>query len=648
MDDSLELFSAFGNVALALVLALVALAAWAACRRLPRPPRRAIALGAPLAVGATLVVGAHLALAGLGEPQAVIVRIDPAAVTSHLRWTAPQRRRIALASLSPLHRARVKALFDGPRRITGPFPPTDDRGVDRVRAWLRDRGECALTARLDRLLGAFERAAETRCERPGAVREAAEAALALGDVARAWATVEGHREAIGDGFDGRLLALHPRPPEAALATLPATSSRERALWACVFARLEQRVRDDRDPARWTPLLASPLAACRILAATAPPRRDAEALRALHQLPAQALRAWPSTLTTARSLLALSGAVTPLPCPARHAAALDGAWLARYPDVAATLRGALAREPCPLTVTRQWFPVTQALAAFEADDPTSPGLPRHEDLTVAWQLVDLAWERARTTLDPRLTRRRRAALERSFRGALAPVVAWSVGRLDAAWADGSPWPRGFTWPSVLLALDAQPRRESGDLEAILRAFTIPHHAVSSMKRWDHEALRAPANHPTLDAWIDYWRTGEFAPPHAAPSWLRDDAMRALAAAVEESERALVIARLGEPSLRNAERLSVIAYRLAGDHRPLEPWLRRAWASLEPSTLPLAAWEDALHTLHTCALRLRLATLRSDLEAALLRVRRLRREGDGFVQAVLDGPRPEAVPDDDERE
>jgi len=646
MDDTLELFSAFGNVAFALLLALVAGSTSFAVRRLARLRRAGFVLASALLFTVMVVGGASAALDRLGAVPFVIERVDAATITSVRQWRSTQRTLIALASLSPLHRSHVKALFDGPRRITEPFPPSSPAGVVRLRTWLRARGDCALEARLDRRLGDFERAASTGCTRPGAAREAAEAALATGDVARAWSLLEAHRAEVRDGFDARLLALHPAPPDGALSLLPAVAPHERARWACILARIQQRLRGDRDATFWTPMLTSPSVACRILAATAPPRRDAEALRALTRLPTAELRTWSTALAAARVLIAVSGRLDPVPCPSRRIAALDAGWLVRHPSVAAMLRDALRREGCPFVMARVWFPTTQALAAFEAGDPT--GQPTtFEDLAVGWQLVDGAWERARTLFDARFSRRRRADLERSFRGALAPLVAWSVARLDRAWADGTPWPQGFSWPSVLTTLDALPRRTGWDHEPVLRAFDIPHHALGTVKRWELDALRVPANHPTLHAWIDYWRTGEFIAPHGAPPWLRDEAMRALVAAVAESDETLLHERLGDATLRNAERLAVVAYRIEARARgALEPWLRRAWGALDPASMPLASWEDALQTLHACALRLRLLTLRRDLETTLVRVRRIRAEGDGFVHAVIDGPRPGSPePDDD---
>jgi len=649
MDASLELFSAFGNVTFAALVALAAALAWRVARSSTRAARVAAPSAVALVVAAGLVASAHLALRGLGAPLLAVERVDGATTVFLRRWSAAQRRLLLRASLSPLHRGAVKALFDAPRRVTEPFPPLDAAGVARLRAWMRARGDCALEALLDRRLGDFERAAAARCDRAGAARESAEAALATGDVERAWTLLAPRRAEVRDGFDARLLTLLPRPDDGALSTLPNVPAHERPLWACVMARVQQRLRGDGDAAFWTPVLASPLAACRILAATAPARRDPEALRALTRLPVAALRAWPATLSAARALLAVSGKLEAVPCPARRVAALDAAWLARYPSLAATLRHELRREGCAFVMTRVWFPTTQALAWFEAGDPDGGAMASFEDLVVGWQLVDGAWDRVRTVLDPRFSRRRRAALARSFRGSLGPVVSWSVGRLDVAWAEGTPWPRGFSWPSALTTLDALPRRDTFAHEPLLRALDLPHYAVRTVKRWDLDTLRVPAHHPVLDAWIDYWRTGEYAPAHDAPTWLRDAGMRAVADATVEGDASAVRERLGAPSLHAAEQLAAVAYRLQGDMRTFEPWLRRAWASLDPGAAPLGQWEDALQTLRTCALRLRLAGLRRDVEAALVRVRRMRREGDGFVQAVIDGPRPAPPePDDDEGE
>jgi hypothetical protein len=649
MDDSLELFSAFGNLAFAALVALAAALTWAAARRLPRARRVAAVAVVALVLAAGLIASAHLALRDLGAPTFVVERIAGACFVSVRRWSAPQRVLLVRASLSPLHRRAVKALFDAPRLVTEPFPPLDVAGIARLRGWMRGRGDCASEALLDRRLGDFERAASARCDRTGAARESAEAALATGDVARAWTLLAPRRSEVTDGFDGRLLTLHERPDDGALSTLPRVAPHERPLWACVMARVQQRLRGDRDATFWTPMLASPLAACRILAATAPARRDPDALRALTRLPVAALRAWPTTLSAARALLAVSGKLEAVPCPVRRVPALDAAWLARYPSLAATIRHELRREGCAFVMMRVWFPTTQALASFEAGDPEGGAMEAYEDLTVAWQLTEASWDRVRTLLDPRFSRRRRAGLARSFRSGLGPVVSWSVGRLDAAWADGSPWSRGFAWPSALTVLDALPPRDTFAHEPFLHALDIPHYAVRTVKRWDLDVLRVPAHHPVLDAWIDYWRTGEFAPAHDAPVWLRDDSMRAVADAAAEGDVATVLGRLGPPSLHGAEQLAAVAYRLQGDLGAFDPWLRRAWGSLDPGAMPLREWEGGLQTLRTCALRLRLASLRHDVEAALVRVRRMRREGDGFVQAVLDGPRPAPPePDDDEGE
>ncbi len=126
------------------------------------------------------------------------------------------------------------------------------------------------------------------------------------------------------------------------------------------------------------------------------------------------------------------------------------------------------------------------------------------------------------------------------------------------------------------------------------------------------------------------------------------MQRLVAAVEEGDGDGAARALGEPTAHNAERLAVVAYRLHGDSGRFEAWLRRAWGSVDPFAGPLGAWEGDLQTLRTCALRLRLPALRSELDRAIVGVRRARRGSDPFVQAVLDGPRPPptVVDDDDE--
>jgi hypothetical protein len=651
MYDSLELFSAFGNVAFA-ALALLAsaltftLSAWFV--RAPRRAALAASLTAALVTAAALTASAAHALRTLGDASVEVERADATKITSLRRWTVAQQRRIALASMSPLHRGAVRRLFERPLRFEEPFPPADPASLARLRAWTRARGECGLDALLDRRDGDFERAASTPCARPDGARQAAEAALATGDVERAWSLIATSRAAVHDGFDARLLTLLARPPSDALATLPAVPAHERPAWACVMERLRQRALGDRDVEVWTPLLASDSAACRILAATAPARRDAASLRALSRLPIPAQRAWRTQLTASRVVIALSGRLDPVPCLSRRIAAVDAAWLARYPSIAEDLLRDARDEGCAFVMDRVWFPAMQSVAWNAWGDPERPSMEPFEDLIVGWQLVDGAWDRMHTLLDPRFTRSKRAQLERAFRNALGPVSSWAVARLDVAWAGGEAWSGGFSWPSVMASLDALPRREGWDHEPMLRAHDIPHYAVRLAKRWDLDVARVPAHNPVLDAWVDYWRTGTFAPAHDAPPWLRDASMLRVAAAADEGDARDVLRALGDPTIQHAEQLAVVAYRLRGDTARFEPWLRRAWGSLDPFAAPLATWEDALQTLRTCALRLRIAGLRRDVEAALVRVRALRHDRDGFIQAVLDGPRPAPPPTDDDAE
>ncbi len=468
----------------------------------------------------------------------------------------------------------------------------------------------------------------------------------MGDVDRAWGLIAGSRAEVRDGFDARLLTLMERAPAEALATLPAVPAHERPAWACVMERLRQRAQGDRDVEVWTPMLTSDSAACRILAATSPARRDTASWRAISRLPIPAMRAWRTQLTAARVTIALSGRLDPVLCPERRIAAVDPAWLSRYPSIAEELLRDVRDEGCAFVMNRVWFPAMQSVAWNAWGDPERPSMEPFEDLIVGWQLVDGAWDRVHTLLDPRFTRSRRAQLERSFRGALGPVSSWAVSRLDAAWAEGAPWPGGFSWPSVIAPLDTLPRRNGWDHESMLRAHDIPHYAVRMVKRWDLDVVRVPAHNPVLDAWVDYWRTGTFAPAHDAPAWLRDASMQHVAATVDEGRAADVLTALGDATLQHAEQLAAVAYRVRGDTRVFEPWLRRAWGSLDPFAAPLASWEDALQTLRTCAMRLRLPDLRRDVEATLVRVRRMRHDRDGFIQAVLDGPRPTPPPPDDD--
>lgn len=168
----------------------------------------------------------------------------------------------------------------------------------------------------------------------------------MGDAGRAWGLLEAHRAAVRDAFDARLLALMERLPDGALSTLPAVAPHERRLWACVLARVQQRLRrrprrrvldpDAREPAGRLPRprrhgARAPRPGGAPRAHAAPARRAA---RVAHD-------------ARPRVLLAVSGRLEPVPCPARRVAALDAAWLTRYPAVAAALQREMHRVGCPL-------------------------------------------------------------------------------------------------------------------------------------------------------------------------------------------------------------------------------------------------------------------------------------------------------------
>ncbi len=364
MYDSLELFSAFGNVVFAAIVLLASGGTFALARRRAAGsllPSLAAAAVAALSTAAVVMASAEWSWRHLGPPAVDIETADLTRVVSLRRWSVSQQRRIAWASISPLHRADVRAIFQRPLRVEERFPPEDPASRARLRAWASRRLRCELEAALDRRDGDFERAASTQCARPGGARQAAEAAFAMGDVERAWTLIAPARSDVHDGFDARLLTLLDRPPLDALATPPAVPARERAMWLCVMERLRQHALGDRDAEVWTPLLASDSAACRILAATSVSRRDTASLRSLTRLPAAALRAWRAPRSAARARIAVSGRLDPMLCPARRVAAVDAAWLSRYPTLAEELLRGSRGEGCAYVMDRGWFPAMHALA-----------------------------------------------------------------------------------------------------------------------------------------------------------------------------------------------------------------------------------------------------------------------------------------------
>ncbi len=650
MDDSLAVFCAFGNFAFAafvLLTALVALAVSSITRRTWRV-RAVSSLLAALAVGAALVVSGGLAMRSVGDPLRDVERVDARTFTTRRRWTNAQGWQLRRASMSPLHRGAVKALLDAPARVEASFPPADERTLAAVRAWARAHGRCDLDVRLDRALGDFERARSAHCETPEGLRAASEAAFAMGDVDGAFARIAPVRSTVHDGWDVRLLALRAHPTMADLDAEPATPAHEATLWRCVRERLRQRALGDRDATVWDAMLTSDVPQCRMLAATAPARRDAMALRAITRLPPTAQRTWRAALASSRALIAVSGRVEAVPCLSRRVPTPDAAWLARYPSFAEEMLRAVSHEGCAFAVDRLWFPAMRARAWAAWGDPVRGDMAPFEDLIVGWQLVDNDWEKMRTLWDSRYTRRRRSALERAFRESLLPVSSWAVARLDAQWAAGNAWPMGFSWMSVQRMLDELPARRGWDHEAVLRSHDIPHYAIDTARRWDLDVVRVPAHNPILDAWVDYWRTGSYAPAHDAPAWFHDASMRAVVEAAREGEAREVLRALGDATIPHAEQLAVVAYRTRGDTAVFEAWLRRAWGSFDASAAPLATWEEALQTLRTCAMRLRLPVLRGEVEAALVRVRAMRAQADGMVLAVLDGPRPAPPPPDEDDE
>lgn len=609
--------------------------------------------------------------ATVGAPTVALAHIDGDHAHWRRVWTPKDRQRLAVAALSPLLRAKVRAQAGREEELVTPFPPMNADESVRVAALLRATGDCAHES--DLLL---------RTGQPRAALDLARACAA--PAARA---VE--REA-------RCL-LDPSDPEGCLLSYVRDDA-ARARWGAVFAAQRGRqeathgagsVRADdpapvsaqtdaagcafvtmfRDPVApqgvvvtplaagvWDDMLAHPSPACRALAATRATRRDAAALGALVDAQSAPAGAHRALLAHARIYVSLTGIdagrVTGPLCASRTLPAEpDVAYLTRNPGLALAFLRAGASGDCAWVSDRVYFPAAEALGRFLSQaavpaDAMRCGGGRCEgaidlrgwmwqvDAVRAHRTVARAWSTTLRRLDARYGPRRLAEFEGAAGRYLAGLPRYAMTGLDADFARDGRWSGGFSWASVLRAMDTLRSPAEWSMDAFPAARGMHGYQMDRGTVWGAPEARSQERDPVLAALVDYWRTGVWAPARDAPPRYRSARMLRAVEAAAGWNAEDVLRVIGPPDEDGVEIMAAVAYRLTGRRASAAHWLRAGIGYTVPSSRGAAAQVLHLARVVTAARRMQLPDVAAEAEALRAAALDALMTRDPWVSAALD--------------
>lgn len=634
------------------------------------------ALALPLAalpVGLATWNGARV-FAQVGAPTVALARVEGDTAYWRRVWTPKDRQRLAVAALSPLLRKKVRTQEGREDELRTAFPPMVADESARLAALLRANGDCAHESELLLRTGHAREAlaAAQGCAAPAARGTEREATCLLSpdapegcllsyvrdDAARArWSAVfasQRGRRAATHG-EGSVRADDPVPvdaqTDAAGCALVTTLRDPVAPQGVTVAPLPAGVWDD--------MLSHAAPACRALAATRASRRDAAAMGALVDAQAHAGAEHRALLTHARVYLALtgvdSGRITGPECAARTLPAeLDVAYLARNPALALAFVRAGAASQCAWVSDRAYFPAAEALgrflsqAAVPADAMRCGGgrcdeaLDRRGwmwqvDAVRAHRTVARGWNTALHRIDARYGPRRLAGFEATAGRLLAGLPRYAMTGLDADFARDGHWSGGFSWSSVLRAMDALRSPAEWSLDAFPAARGMHGYQMDRGTVWGAPEARSQERDPVLASLVDFWRTGVWAPARDAPARYRSARMRRAVEATAGWNAEDVLRVIGPPDDEGVEIMAAVAYRLTGRRASAAHWLRSAIGYTAPSSRSGA--EQVLHLARvvTAARRMQLPEVAAQAEAARAAALDALLARDPWVSAALDEPR-----------
>lgn len=616
--------------------------------------------------------------AKVGAPTVVLAAIEGDAARWRRVWSAQDRNRLAVASLSPLLRKKVRTQREREDELRTAFPPMNAAEAERVAALLRANGDCVheselllRTGRVDEALAAARACAATEaraverealCVRDPSAPEGCALSYVADDAGRArWAAVFAARA-------GRRSATNGEGSVRADESLTVDASVDAVGCAFVTAL--------RDPAAppgatvrplpagaWDDMLSHDAVACRALAATRATRRDAAALGSLVDAQSRSVEArWRALLAHARSYVFLTGAdagrITAPVCAARALPAeLDAAWLSRHPALALAFLRAGAASSCAWVGDRVYFPAAEALARFLSaaavpDDAIACGGGRCEGALDArgwmWQVDAIRahrtaarfWATALRRLDARYTPRRLDEFEAGAHRLLAGLPRYAMTGLDAGFARDGRWPGGFSWSTVTLAMGALRAPSAWSLGAFPANRGLHGYQMDRGAVWSSPEARSQERDPLLAALVDFWRTGTWAPSRDAPALYRSERMRRAAEATTAWNAEDVLRVIGPPDEEGVEIMAAVAYRLTGRRASAEHWVRSGIGYTLPSSRGAAAQVLHLARVVTAARRLQLPEVAAEAERARAAALDAVMTRDPWVGAVLDTARDAA--------
>jgi hypothetical protein len=609
------------------------------------------------------------AFAGVGAPTVALTAVRGDVARWRRVWTREDRRRLALAALSPLLRSKVRAQRAREEELETAFPPMRPEEAERVAGTLRGNGDCLHEAELRLRTGrpAEALALADGCADPAAKDIARESRCLLrpcdGSSCALSYLADEPRRARWSAVLGALNAGSGCGAESPRVSDPGPVDAEVDAVGCAITTL---LRDPTLPegsrvtplpaARWDDLLAHGDVSCRVLGATRAARRDAASLGALADArrdPSPAVR---SLLAHARIYLSLtgidSGRITGPLCPARTLPSEpDADFLSAHPALALAFVRAAAAGQCAWVSDRVYFPAVTALGRFLSqaavpDDAMRCGGARCPPETDArgwmWQ-VDAAraqrtvlrfWDTALHRLDARYTPRRRADFEATSARVLEGLPRYAVTALDAGFAQDGHWPGDFAWSSVLRAMDGLRSPAEWSLRSYPEARGLHGFQMDRGTVWGAPEARSQERAAVLASLVDYWRTGVWAPARDAPAVYRSARMQRVVEAAAGWNTDDVLRVIGPPDAEGVEVLAAVAYRLTGRRPSAAHWLRSAIGYSVPSSRTAAAQVLHLARVVTAARRMRLPEVAAEAESLRAAALDALMSRDPWVSAVLD--------------
>ncbi len=200
-------------------------------------------------------------------------------------------------------------------------------------------------------------------------------------------------------------------------------------------------------------------------------------------------------------------------------------------------------------------------------------------------------------------RRPTVLRANLRRLASVATTLGLDTLDARFASGEDWPRGFTWASVVAAMHSFPSTPRDHRPIVAHLLGVGVEESELANPWTSSELRAAGGNARLSALVEWWRLGQYTPSRDAPARERSVLVQRAVAVADTRRTGAVLAALGDPTVESVEALALVAYRLTSERDLVDPWLRGAVGFLPPGVSDRASRCRLRTALRQAAQRLR---------------------------------------------